>query len=245
MNNQFININDINNNVNEVVNDNINYYDELVKHSVNNPTDISQHLPVMFKKTKFNRFLDNIKLIVELGVCSGQSTKVFDYINRTTDSNLISIDIDDCKYDNIYNGRFIKCDDIEFADKFLDYCNNNNLPSKIDVLFIDTSHFYEHTKQEIEKWFPFLNDNAFIMFHDTNMPGVYKTGNDYHQTWDNNRGVIQPIQEYFDMYFFEERPFHMYNLYKDNSFWNFEHYPESNGMTYITKSKKIFINKYI
>ena len=97
MNNQFININDINNNVNEVVNDNINYYDELVKHSVNNPTDISQHLPVMFKKTKFNRFLDNIKLIVELGVCSGQSTKVFDYINRTTDSNLISIDIDDCK----------------------------------------------------------------------------------------------------------------------------------------------------
>ena len=240
-----INMNDIHNsNINENKNSNINYYDELVKYSENNSSDISQHLPVIFKKTLFNLFLNDINLIVELGVCSGQSTKVFDYINRIKQSNLISIDIEECNYENVHNGRFIKCDDIEFADEFINYCNTNNLQSKIDVLFIDTSHYYEHTKQEIEKWFPFLNDDAFIIFHDTNMPGVYKKDNSYYQTWDNQRGVIKAIQEYFDLYFFEERPFHAYNLYKDNSFWNIEHYPESNGITYITKSGKLFVNKF-
>ena len=88
-----------------------------------------------------------------------------------------------CDYSNVYNGRFVHMDDIEFSKKFIEYVNKHNLQKTIDVLFIDTSHMYEHTKKEIECWFPFLSDNAIVIFHDTNMPGVFHKS----MSWDNNR----------------------------------------------------------
>jgi predicted O-methyltransferase YrrM len=216
-----------------------NYYEEIVKFSKDNPSDISQHLPYIFQKIIFNLLQLCPKLIVELGVCSGQSTKVFNYINKYRNSKLLSIDINMCNYENIYNGSFVLSDDIEFASKFSEFCKLRNVLDKIDILFIDTSHEYEHTKQEIDKWFPYLNEEALIIFHDTNMPGIYCKNNQYLQTWDNNRGVIKAIQEYFNMYFFEERPFNMMNMWKYGYYWHFEHIPESNGLTIITKSPKV------
>ena len=41
-------------------------------------------------------------------------------------------------------------------------------------------------KEEIECWFPFLSDTAIVIFHDTNMPGIYNLNDDQKITWDNN-----------------------------------------------------------
>ena len=46
--------------------------------------------------------------------------------------------------------RFVQKDDIKFADRFEEYCKENDLPDSIDVLFIDTNHLYEYTKAEIK-----------------------------------------------------------------------------------------------
>jgi hypothetical protein len=227
------------------MNNEIDYYNEIIQHSKNNPSDISPHLPTIFKEISSRKMrnpeLNEIKLIVELGVCTGQSTYVFDKINRRYNSHLVSIDIDNCNYENIYNGHFVNEDDITFANSFENYCQENNLPNKIDILFIDTSHYYEHTKQEIDKWFNFLNENALIIFHDTNMPDIYLKDGVYNSTWDNERGVIRGIEEYFNFSVFEGRPFKINNIFKDNFFWNFYHVPENNGLTFIYKMSKYIV----
>ena len=67
----------------------------------------------------------------------------------------------------------------------------------VDVLFIDTSHLYEHTVKEIEAWFPLLAPNALVMFHDTNLrPNYTRQNGTCGVGWDNDRGVIRAIEEY-------------------------------------------------
>jgi hypothetical protein len=219
----------------------INQIEEYVKSNV---SDISSHLPSIFNEIFLARQKNSefkVKLIVELGVCSGQSTYIFDTVNQVLNSQLVSVDIDVCEYNNVHNGTFIHEDDIIFANRFEAYCIQNDLPTKINVLFIDTSHLYEHTKQEIEKWFPFLNDNALVIFHDTNMPCVYHVDNAIKSTWNNDRGVIRAIEEYFGFSVFEQRPFKITNVFKNGSFWNFDHRPESNGLTFIHKSPHYYV----
>jgi predicted O-methyltransferase YrrM len=45
----------------------------------------------------------------------------------------------------------------EIAEKF---------SKKIDFLFIDGDHSYEGVKSDIDSWFPKLNSNALVIFHD-------------------------------------------------------------------------------
>jgi hypothetical protein len=39
-------------------------------------------------------------------------------------------------------------------------CRGRNIAASIDLLFIDTSHYYEHTVLEIQSWFPLLSPAA-------------------------------------------------------------------------------------
>ena len=43
---------------------------------------------------------------------------------------------------------------------------NGRFSHKIDFLFIDGDHSYEGVKNDIENWFPKLNHNALVVFHD-------------------------------------------------------------------------------
>ena len=55
-------------------------------------------------------------------------------------------------------------DDCEFDPIF-----KNVIKEPVDVLFIDTSHLYEHTVRELAAWFPLLANKALVIFHDTNL----------------------------------------------------------------------------
>ena len=124
-------------------------------------TDISDHLPTLFSESLNTK----PRLIVELGVRDGESTFVFERVAKLCDARIVSVDIETTsrrRQDERW--RFVHSDDIEFAKRFPAWCRENKLPTEIDILFIDTSHFFEHTLQEIAHWFPLLAPRAQSFF---------------------------------------------------------------------------------
>lgn len=51
----------------------------------------------------------------------------------------------------------------------------NDVPEKIDVLFVDGAHDYDSVKRDVKDWFPKLNEGGVISFHDSDWPGVKQT----------------------------------------------------------------------
>ncbi len=185
-------------------------------------TDISDHLETLFLES-----LDiNPKLIVELGVGDGESTFVLERVARLWGSTLVSVDIEDCRDVSSYRKRiFIRQDDISFAGDFEDWCKEKVLVPRIDILFIDTSHLYDHTVTEIRSWFPFLSTRAKVFFHDTNMKDVFiRKDGSTGKGWDNERGVIRAVEEYLNTSFDESRDFSMIL-----NGWVIRHYTVCNG----------------
>jgi hypothetical protein len=148
-------------------------------------------------------------LIVELGVRGGESTFVLERTARLCQSTLVSVDIEDCSRASTYpEWIFVKADDIEFAQRFPAWCDERGLVPSIDVLFLDTSHEFEHTRQEITHWFPLLSERAKVFFHDTNLRRYYvRKDGSLGRAWDNQRGVIRAIEDYFGTSFDETKDF--------------------------------------
>lgn len=191
-------------------------------------TDISDHLPRLFVEAL--RY--EPKLIVELGVRGGASTFALERVARLTGAELVSVDIDECSSSSTYpDWHFVQADDIEFAGRFAAWCRERGIAPEIDVLFIDTSHLYEHTVDEIAHWFPHLAERAVVFFHDTNMRDVF-TRNDgsVGQGWDNDRAVIRAVEEFFGRSFDETVDFvHM------EPGWLIRHHAGCNGFTILEK----------
>ena len=109
----------------------------------------------------------------------------------------------------------------------------NNLPSEIDVLFIDTSHTYEHTLEEMKYWFPFLGKQGKVIFHDTHSPKIVKIrdGSLYPKiNKHSQREVIAAIETFFNIKIDETMPF----IYSNNK-WLFKHDPFSFGLTILKR----------
>jgi cephalosporin hydroxylase len=192
-------------------------------------TDISDHIERLFTES----LLVNPDTIVELGVRGGESTFVFERVARLTDADLVSVDIEDCSGATDYDGwHFVQSDDIELARNFDEWCADRDLNPNIDVLFIDTSHLYDHTVSEIDEWFPHLSDRAVVFFHDTNLTRYYR-GEDgtLGRGWNNDRGVVHAIEDHFDCSFDESESF----ITIQSSFV-VKHHPYCNGLAVLQKT---------
>ncbi|MFB6212575.1 MAG: class I SAM-dependent methyltransferase [Candidatus Magasanikbacteria bacterium] len=204
-----------------------NQYNEIRKLS-GDDTDISDHLTFMFEESLRN----NPSTIVELGVRGGVSSAVFRRVSEICGSDLISVDLQDCSdaldYEDWY---FIQRDDLEFAGEFKEWSQENGLKDEVDILFIDTSHEHEHTKEEIESWFPHLASNGIVFFHDTNLSGFYfREDGSVGKAWDNDRGVIGAIEELIGCSLDEKKRFSTIK-----SGFLIRHNPYCNGMTMLKK----------
>jgi cephalosporin hydroxylase len=186
-------------------------------------TDICDHLETLF----FECLGLEPRLIVELGAGDGESTFVLERVAKLWNAKLVSVDIEDRKEVASYKNRhFIKMDDIEFARHFKDWCKENGIEPHIDILFIDTSHLYEHTLREVEAWFPFLSARSKAIFHDTNLRKVFiRKDGSRGKGWNNERGVIRAIENYFEQSFDEETDFIDYK-----KGWLIRHYTHCNGL---------------
>ncbi len=193
-------------------------------------TDISDHLETIFTES----MAVNPGLIVELGIGPGESTFVFERVAKLCNSRLVSVDIrtEMGKASSWSEWLFICEDDISFAGKFKNWAQEKGLPSQIDILFIDTSHKYEHTLQEIEHWFPFLSPRAKVFFHDTNAQPVYRRKDGtVGLTYDIKRAVIRAIEDFLGTSFDERRDFT-----KCLAGWTIAHHHLCNGLTILDKN---------
>src|SRR5712671_3556504 len=197
-------------------------------------SDISDHLPTIFSEI----VAAFPKLIVELGTRGGESTKTILAAAKHSDATVLSIDINDCSGVEIatdfkFSWHFVQADDIIFEnDAFQKWCITHALEPRIDVLFIDTSHLYEHTRAEIPAWFPHLSARATVIFHDTNLNRTSRTYNNgiLNIGWDNQRGVIRAIEELLGKHLNEGEVFAGVAAE-----WLIHHYPNSFGLTVLKK----------
>lgn len=123
------------------------------------------------------------KIIIELGVRTGESTIPFLEALQVTDGHLWSVDSCACEdakkkmKEYGLDGRwtFTMLDDLDYGRNVWD-------KSKLaDIIFIDTSHEYKQTKEEISLFEPLLRPGGLMMFHDTVSHAA---------------GVLKPIQEF-------------------------------------------------
>jgi predicted O-methyltransferase YrrM len=106
--------------------------------------------------------------VLEIGVGTGQSTTAFLAAAELTGGHVWSVDINaSCLFllEYVQSGHagpwtFILGDaaDQAIADR---------TPAEVDVLFIDSSHTYAQTRQEIEKYVPRVRPGGMALFHDT------------------------------------------------------------------------------
>jgi hypothetical protein len=195
-------------------------------------SDISDHLGSIF----FFALDANPKLMVELGTRGGESTRALLAAASLTGAVLLSVDIEDCGKLNLPFSRqwsFVVADDVEFGQHgFVEWCDARGIAPTIDVLFVDTSHEYEHTRNELAVWSRHLSPRGTMMFHDTNMgAGMYsRLDGSVGIGWSNQRSVMQAIEDLVG------------RKYPETSFFSdlsggylVKHHPNCNGLTVLKK----------
>lgn len=149
-------------------------------------TDIAAHLPKLYNLVTSMR----AQQVIELGVRGGESTIAFLAalqktdglpVRRTQTGRLWSCDVAPLQLPiaqlegKIAHWEFVAGDDRELLDA---------APATCDVLFIDTSHEYEHTLWELENYGARVRAGGYIVLHDTELPAVreaidaYRIGRD-------------------------------------------------------------------
>lgn len=145
-------------------------------------SDIHQHLVTL------HNLVTSIsaKAVIELGVNTGESTIALLEAVAATNGKLISVDQHDFsqtrlmleKYGLTGRWEFHKMDDIKFGTEIWPK------DKKADIVFVDTSHQYEHTKKEIDVFDQILRPGGIMIFHDTvsHYDGVQKPINEFLKT---------------------------------------------------------------
>jgi predicted O-methyltransferase YrrM len=120
------------------------------------PSDINEHLPTMCSLVEQ---LDATK-VIELGTRGGVSTIAWLYALEGK-GHLWSVDIDPHPALEAEHWTFIQGDD---CDPFI----FEQLP-EADIVFIDTSHAYQHTCRELALYRWLVRDGGVICLHDTEL----------------------------------------------------------------------------
>ena len=137
------------------------YLDRLSKQS-----DVQEYMPFFcetarsYGKTR----------ILELGTRAGYSTLAFLAGAEETGGHVWSVDLDPVTdnprgmlpWRNIPGWTFIRGDD-------MDPGIHGQLPGEVDVLFIDTSHEYRHTLDELHAYMPRVVRGGVALLHDVNL----------------------------------------------------------------------------
>lgn len=119
------------------------------------PSDIYQHLPT-FVATVAELDATNV---LELGTRTGVSTVAWLYALEGR-GRLTSVDLDAQPPIGEYeHWTFVQADDMDYVDQVPE--------GSVDVLFIATSHLYEHTLAELRAYHRKVRPGGRILLHDT------------------------------------------------------------------------------
>jgi cephalosporin hydroxylase len=98
--------------------------------------------------------------VIELGVRDGYSTGALLYGLEQTGGALWSVDINPPPLSSLPRWTFVYGDDTDKAILA-------QLPTEVDLVFIDTSHAWAHTLRELELYVPRVRPGGRVLLHDT------------------------------------------------------------------------------
>ena len=130
------------------------YVENLMKWS-----DIKDHLPILVQEVTKRPSCR----VLELGVRTGVSTSAFIFAALQVNGVVESVDINPFEgpewLKQISCWKFTRCSDLDYKPLYdrKDY----------DVLFIDTSHYYNHTMSELLNFVPYVKSGGVVLCHDT------------------------------------------------------------------------------
>lgn len=151
---------------------------ELITHNfqtaIHGGSDIAEHLATL---ANYAELVPEDQTIVELGFRYGTSTWAF-LASCKPIQKVASYDTGKCFIDTHKNAA---------PDNFLYRIRDSRLPymddKNVGMLFVDTVHTFIQVKDEVTAWMPFLAPNAFVAFHDTEVPGVRKAIDYFMKIW--------------------------------------------------------------
>lgn len=125
-------------------------------------SDIVDHLPFLYDTVC--RFAGAV--ILELGVRTGNSTAAFLAGAEMVGGHLWSVDIAKPHVPAWWHesGRWTLSIGDDLAESTCE-----KLPDQVDILFIDTSHAFEHTLSELEAHVPRVVPGGVVLCHDTEL----------------------------------------------------------------------------
>jgi hypothetical protein len=135
------------------------------------PSDINEHLPVLYKYAK------QCSSVLESGIrgCTSSYALTYGLLCNTEAQNKYHVlnDINKCVVDGLLYGS--NSSDITYQllwKNNLDIDLSTDLENRtFDLLFIDTWHVYGQLKRELEKFHPIIN--KYIIMHDTEIDKIY------------------------------------------------------------------------
>ena len=123
-------------------------------------TDITAHLETLRHEATGKVFCR----VLELGTRSGMSTSAFLAALELNGGHLWSIDVNDPDVPAWWHENplwsFLKAHDLSAEARVFG-------PPQVDVLFIDTSHEYGHTLDELRAYVPRVVPGGVVLMHDT------------------------------------------------------------------------------
>jgi predicted O-methyltransferase YrrM len=157
-------------------------------------SDIQEYLPFLHDTA---RSYPGVR-VLELGTRKGNSTLAFlaaakDAGGHVWSADIINVDRDPegmLPWARLPYWTFVHGDDMHPAVRAA-------LPAKVDVLFIDTSHEYEHTLAELRAYMPRLAPGGTALFHDTKVQALDEYCAEAGLSWEElpgeyGLGVIRP-----------------------------------------------------
>lgn len=219
--------------------DQLSTYKEILASSNSHDSDMSSLLPIIF----VHGVLQQPKYLMEIGVGVGQSNAILARLPQRQGFKMIGIDIDkQCgflyqKYSRA-STRFFWMDDTLFLSRRKSF---PFIPAKdYDLIFIDTSHLFDHTMKELQIFSPLLSNGGTLLLYASNLSPLedfsWRTisGKKVGRGWDNDKGVARAIKAYFGIDFDETKYLHK-TFMANGSKWKIVHYPFCNGLTLLKK----------
>jgi predicted O-methyltransferase YrrM len=195
------------------------YLDGFISLTLTGKGDSDRHVMTLFAIALASKG----KTYVELGVREGTSTLPILAATKMNEGKLFSVDVDsllfDCPEEFEDSWKFVKSDAIEFLA-------NWDAGMKIDFIYIDDWHSYEHVKKELEIVDKLVGPSSIILLHDL--------------MWGNHDPFYHCDLTLKKGQWAEGGPYRAVSEL-DSQFWEWSTLPWNNGLTILRKK---YSNKY-
>ncbi len=202
----------------------------------NNKSDISEHL-----STLYGICLAKMpNSILELGTRGGESTRVlvefcekFKRVGKSVDLVSQPEWLATRKWKH-FVGDDIAIGKVLAAEK---RWPDGEVFDSIDLIFLDSSHEYEHTLEELRIYWPLISNEGVLILHDTNLTDkvTRSLSGNVNTGWNNEEGVSRAIQDYFGINLDWNELQSLNGKDRKNQFRGLVHFPWNNGFTCIYK----------